>query len=109
MRWSWPSWVAIVLGLLAVLIAVAVYFALDPTSGYGERMYGMAGPVFIGGAILLAAGLHSLQASYDSWCGDCGYGGGCGCDHCKECADGECCGHCGCEGMNGGHEGHDHK
>jgi hypothetical protein len=47
-----------------------------------------------------------------SWC--CGWGYGCGCDHCEDCSGGECCGHCGCEGEEShshegnGHEGHSH-
>jgi len=58
--------------------------------------------------ILAAAALWAC-----SWCCG-GWGYGCGCDHCEECSEGECCGHCGCEGEvphsheGNGHEGHVH-
>jgi hypothetical protein len=101
---SWPSWLAIIFG---TLLAIAGFWL---TNGQRNTVY-LSG-LLLPGAILLAAGLHSLQATYDAWCGDC-YGGGCGCDHCRGCSGGECCGNCGCGNMRGsggheGHEGHDH-
>ncbi|HUR61662.1 MAG TPA: hypothetical protein VM286_04790 [Candidatus Thermoplasmatota archaeon] len=106
MRWSWPSWLAIIFG---ALLAVAAFWL---TNDQHDVAY-LTG-LLIPGAILMGAGLHALQASYDSWCGDdCyGYGGGsCGCDHCGDCSGGDCCGHCGCSNMRTdgqGHDGHGH-
>lgn len=128
MRWSWPSWVAITLGALALIVGL-VHAGMSATgSAFQMNMVNGWGFMFLSGALLLAAGLHSLQASYDSWCGDGGYGcgccgddcscgdcsdcrggSGCGCEHCGACANGDCCGSCGCEGMRGGHEGHGHE
>ncbi|MCA1819259.1 MAG: hypothetical protein ABR562_05900 [Thermoplasmatota archaeon] len=94
MRWSWPSWLAIVLGVLAAVAA----FALVPKSNAD-----LAPALLVGGAILIGAGLHALQSAWSS-CGGC-YGG-CDCDHCEGCKGGECCGNCGCYGES--HEGHGH-
>lgn len=102
MRWTWPSWLSIFLGAVALV------------SGF---VLGMASPLapslLIVGGILLAAGLHALQGAWSSCCGACGdYG--CDCQHCEGCREGDCCGECACygpEGRNGespGHEGHGH-
>lgn len=104
---SWPSWSAVLLGVVLIGSALLLLFNLHSENA---AILTLVSAFLLSGAILLAAGLHSLQASYDSWCGDaCGYGGGCGCNHCEECVDGECCGDCGCTPQGGhGHEGHDH-
>ncbi|HEX2066180.1 MAG TPA: hypothetical protein VHI93_05140 [Candidatus Thermoplasmatota archaeon] len=85
---SWPSWVAI--GLGAPLLAAGLFLANE------------AGvpPLLLPGAILLAAGLHSLQAGYDTWCGCDGCQDGCsGCGEAcacgEECACGDGCACCG--------------
>jgi hypothetical protein len=67
--------------------------------------------------ILAAAGLWAC-----SWCSCWGWGG-CGCDHCEGCREGDCCGDCACYGREGkrgpegamhshdeghGHSGHSH-
>jgi hypothetical protein len=95
---SWPSWLAIVLGGLMAIVALWSLFITKQSA--------VLPALLLPGSILLAAGLHSLQATYDSWC-DCAscMGAGCECDHCGACAQGECCGKCDC--MDGG-DGHTH-
>jgi len=109
MSWSWPSWVAIALGVLSTIAGAVLAAVLPSNAMLAAQLMPLA--FLLGGLILLAAGLHGLQTAWSS-CGDCcagcGWGDGCGCDHCSECANGSCCGHCGCEGEDEGHEGHEH-
>ena len=101
MRWSWPSWLAIGLGIATFGFGLYHRSMGDATFGAG---------LVVAGAILIGAGLHALQSACSGCCGDsCGYGGGCNCDHCEGCKGGDCCGKCACysEG-DGGHEGHGH-
>lgn len=101
MRWTLPSWTAIVLGALLALLGMIMYFGIDATSGSTAAKWVALSPtMLLAGAILLGAGLLSLQSAWTAWCGN---GGGCGCcgDDC-ECGD---CGDC-CEDDE--HEGHGH-
>lgn len=83
---SWPSWLATVLG--ALLTAFGLFRAFQAPAAGGEAW----GWLLLSGALLLAAGLHSLQATYDAWCGD-------DCrDGCSCCGDGCSCGDCACCG-----------
>jgi hypothetical protein len=93
----WPSWLAVFLGAAAFVLGLILDFAVSFTSASSGRWYALVGPFLLGGSVLLAAGLHSLQASYDAWCdcADCA-GAGCGCNHCEDCVDGDCCGECSC-------------
>ena len=108
MGWTWPSWLAIVLGAVSLgsgLVAIGTEYA---ESGVGPFVLVST---FIGGAILLASGLHSLQNAWSSCCD----WSGCDCDHCEGCSGDDCCGRCGCYGggrerghEGPGHEGHGH-
>ena len=104
---SWPSWLAVGLGAVFVVAAFVVFNGLSVSVVSKNQLLVL--PLFLMGAILLAAGLHALQASYDEWCGcaDCMGEGGCGCNHCEECVDGDCCGNCECS--HGGAEAHVHQ
>jgi hypothetical protein len=97
---SWPSWLAIGLGAVFLVAGFLIFNALSITVASKNQLLLL--PLFLAGGVLLAAGLHSLQATYDAWCGcaDC-MGGGCDC-----CGDDCTCGDC--ESCKGGHEGHDH-
>jgi hypothetical protein len=99
MGWTWPSWLAIVLGV----VGAAAGFALHGHASWTS----LAPAVVVGGALLLAAGLHGLQSA---WASCCAWDEGCDCDHCEGCRGGACCGRCPCYGPGGdeGHEGHDH-
>src|SRR5688572_29824391 len=94
---AWPSWVSIALG--GLLLALGLYL------GYARSYADYAG-MTVAGALLLALGLHALQASYDMWCADCDWDD-CACDHCGDCSGGDCCGNCACAEKGGGHGGHD--
>lgn len=96
MRWTWPSWVAIGLGIVCFGFGLWHRSMDDATFGAG---------LVVAGALLLAGGLHSLQNAWSAWCDyDC-YGG-CDCDHCEGCKGDDCCGKCEC--CQGGHGGHGH-
>jgi hypothetical protein len=97
MRWSWPAWAAVVLGLLAAIWGFVARNGADQL---------VAPNALLGGLILLGLGLMSLQRSYDACCSDyCGYGGGCDCGHCEGCKGDACCGECKCcDDDEGGHE-----
>jgi hypothetical protein len=101
---SWPSWLAVLLGAVALVVGLVLNFTTSVTSADAARWFSLVGPFLLGGAILLAAGLHALQASCDSWCGCDDCMGGCDC-----CGDDCACGDCAaCKGGHAGHEGHDH-
>ncbi|MFO1534526.1 MAG: hypothetical protein ABR586_02560 [Thermoplasmatota archaeon] len=100
---SWPSWASVALG--ALLTILGLWESTRPTTLAG----GMAaswGWLLLAGAVLLAAGLHSLQASYDSWCDCASCSDGCGCcgDNCS-CGD---CASCGPQGAGNGSAPHSH-
>lgn len=101
---SWPSWLATFLGALALLLGIVLDLNGSVSSAASARWFALATPLLIGGFVLLAAGLHALQATYDSWC-DCGSCmGSCGC-----CGDDCNCGDCGeCSDGDGGEGGHGH-
>lgn len=97
----WPSWLAILAGLLS--FAAFVWCLVSPRHTATDGPALLIG-TFVGGAILLAAGLHSLQASYDAWCGCADCASGCDC-----CGDGCACGDCGeCGGEGGDGSAHTH-
>jgi hypothetical protein len=106
---SWPSWLAVLLGAVALLLGIVFNMNANQGDVSTYRYLTLVGPFLIGGAVLLAAGLHALQASYDAWCGCADCSGGCGC-----CDDGCTCGDCdACRGSGAGaghdsHDGHDH-
>ncbi|MEA3202547.1 MAG: hypothetical protein QOI63_213 [Thermoplasmata archaeon] len=102
---SWPSWLAVLLGAVAFLLGLFLNFNASVSSVNDARWFSLVAPLLIGGTILLAAGLHALQATYDSWCGCDDCMGGCDCCG-DDCACGDC-GSCG-KGEANGHEGHDH-
>jgi len=80
---------------------------MNGNAGYGA----LAPAMVVAGGLLLAAGLHALQAAWSSCCD---WYGGCDCEHCEGCKGGDCCGQCGCydepkrPGESKGHEGHGH-
>lgn len=100
MRWTWPSWAAIVLGLAAVIFGFAAHNMADQAGA-------LVSPLLIGGMILLALGLSSLQRSYDACSDWCDYDD-CDCNHCAGCKRGDCCGKCECYDDDDGHKGHKH-
>jgi hypothetical protein len=102
MRWSLPAWASIVGGLIAIVGSVAMYWEVRNGGALGPQAM-MSSALFVGGSILLAAGLHAMQASMDAWCdcADC-MGSACSCNHCEDCVDGECCGKCACSDDGGG-------
>ena len=103
MRWSWPSWAAIVLGLLAISLGIYI-INIHEANPHVDAL-------LIGGMVLLAAGLHALQGSYDNCCSDwCDYDSGCDCNHCAGCKGDACCGECKCcdDDDDDAHKGHKH-
>jgi hypothetical protein len=110
MRWS--SWLLALFGV--VFMAVGVWAWQTPGANAANTV--LVQPMFIGGSILLAAGIGIMSCGWGCYGGSGGYcdcgggGGGCGCGHCEGCKGGECCGNCGCENQSGGgHEGHSHE
>lgn len=91
---SWPSWLAIALG--ALLAIIGLWESTRPATTMGNLMASW-GWLLLAGAVLLAAGLHALQASLDSWCDCAACSDGCSC-----CGDGCACGDCGACGAKDG-------
>lgn len=86
----WPSALATALGAVAVLAGIGVFAANPTATATSVRALSLVLPLLLGGAVLLAAGLHALQASLDLWCGS--GGGGCCCGDERACGDCACCG-----------------
>ncbi len=125
MRWTTPSWAAIVLGILTKIIGFVIFFTTDLTGPAGAKNLALVAPALLSGAILLAAGLLGLQVACSGCGSGCGYGGrgGCGCcdddcscgdcgdcsGGCSCCKDGCSCGDCGeCGGKGESEHGHAH-
>jgi hypothetical protein len=100
----WGSWILVLIGV--VFLGIGVY----SHANYADmKMQVLIQPMFIGGAILLAAGIGTMSCGYGcyGYCDD----DGCGCGHCDGCKGDECCGHCGCDNEvphEHGPEGHQH-
>lgn len=100
---SWPSWLAVALG--ALLAIIGLWESTRPATTMGSMMAASWGWLLLAGAILLAAGLHALQASMDAWCDCSECADGCGC-----CGDGCACGDCAaCGGKVTGDAGMQHS
>lgn len=95
MRWTWPSWMALGLGGVALLSGVALIFMEWPATD--ARLFALGNTLLLGSLLLFAAGLHGLQGAASNCCDY-----GCGCDHCGECRDDGCCGECECGPGEGG-------
>lgn len=95
MHWTWPSWLAILLGVVAAAAGFATNFQTGAIPNLGPAL-------IIAGALLMAAGLHALQGA---WTACCGYDR-CDCEHCGACSSGDCCGKCDCYGGDSGEKGH---
>jgi hypothetical protein len=94
----WGSWLLIVFGITFMAIGVWAWTTAPSNANNGMLVQ----PMFIGGSILLAAGI-ALRACM--W-GCCDWSD-CDCDHCGDCSGGNCCGNCACSGDEKGHEGHE--
>ena len=106
MRWTSPSWGAIVLGGLMVVAGFVLFFVTDIGSVGGAKNFSLVAPLLISGAILLGAGLLGLQ---QAWTECCDWDDGCECcgDDCT-CGDCSCCRPGGGDHGHEGHEGHSH-
>lgn len=98
---SWPTYLALGIGTLGIAAGLYVFYTTNFNSAASIRASGLSSTFVLGGAIVLAAGLHSLQATFDSWCGG-ACADGCGC-----CGDDCSCGDCACC-KGEGHAGHSH-
>ncbi len=100
-------------GFGVIFMAVGVW-AWQTTPSNANNV-NLIAPMFIGGAIMLSAGIALMSCGWGcgSYGGYCGPGGGCDCGHCDGCKGDSCCGDCACvkddgHGHEHGHEGHSH-